>query len=70
MADKTCTGSCLQCSFQQQTYCAAQRSYLLVEAMKGVVERLGRLETAVLALSSKEEIIDVAEAQRDPGAAE
>ena len=44
MADKLCTGDCLKCSFQQQVYCAAQRSYALMALMPNIVERLDRIE--------------------------
>lgn len=44
MADNKCTGDCLKCSFQQQIYCAAQRTYAMMENQRAIVERLDRLE--------------------------
>lgn len=48
----TCTGDCLKCSFQQQVYCSAQRSYAIMENQRAVVERLDRLEQAVASLTA------------------
>lgn len=44
MAENKCTGDCLKCSFQQQVYCAAQRTYAMMENQRAIVERLDRLE--------------------------
>ena len=47
MAEKQCTGDCLKCSFQQQVYCAAQRSYALMTYIPGIIERLDRIENSL-----------------------
>ena len=66
---KTCTGDCIKCGFQQQTYCAAQRCYYLMDAVRGLADRLGRIEGALAALAAPGEIIAAsAEAQTGPGA--
>ena len=44
MPDKKCNGECIKCSFQQQTYCAAQRSYAIMTYLPAIIERLDRLE--------------------------
>ncbi len=44
MADFKCTGECIKCSFQQQTYCAAQRGYAMMTYLPAIVERLDRIE--------------------------
>lgn len=41
---QTCTGDCLKCSFQQQTYCAAQHGHAIMTYMPAIIERLDRLE--------------------------
>lgn len=43
MAEKTCTGECLKCSFQQQVYCSAQRTYAIMANQEAIVERLDRI---------------------------
>ena len=43
MADWTCTGECLKCNLQQQTYCSAQRSYAILRNQEAIVERLDRV---------------------------
>ena len=40
----TCTGDCLKCSFQQQTYCAAQRSYGIMKNQEVIIARLEAIE--------------------------
>ena len=44
MAESKCTGDCLKCSFQQQTYCAAQRTYALMTYIPAMLEKLERLD--------------------------
>ena len=44
MAENKCTGECIKCSFQQQTYCAAQKSYAIMTYMPAIIERLDDLE--------------------------
>lgn len=59
MADnKTCTGDCLKCSFQQQTYCAAQRTYAIMENQRVIVERLERIESAIGDITTNNDIIN------------
>ena len=43
--DKKCTGECIKCSFQQQTYCAAQHGHAIMTYMPAIIERLDRLES-------------------------
>lgn len=58
MADNKCTGDCLKCSFQQQIYCAAQRTYAMMENQRAIVERLDRLEAR---LSTTAPLISIAQ---------
>ena len=51
MAENKCTGDCLKCSFQQQVYCAAQRTYGLMENQRNIVERLEHIEAAIRSLT-------------------
>ena len=51
MAAQTCTGDCLKCSFQQQTYCAAQRSYGIMKNQEAIVARLDALAAALAAFT-------------------
>ena len=44
MPEKKCTGECLKCSFQQQVYCSAQRTYAIMNNQEAIVNRLDRLE--------------------------
>lgn len=50
MASKTCDGNCLSCSFQQQTYCAAQRTYALLKNQETMFSRIDNLEEAIRAM--------------------
>ena len=50
MATKTCDGNCLSCSFQQQVYCAAQRTYQMMKNQEVFSTRLANMEEAVEAL--------------------
>ena len=43
MAQSSCTGDCLKCSFQQQTYCAAQYGHAIMAVMPAIIERLDML---------------------------
>lgn len=66
---QTCTGDCLKCSFQQQTYCAAQRSYGIMKNQEAIVARLDAIEIA-LASFAPGKIINLLEdnAQKGSGA--
>ena len=44
---KQCTGDCLKCSFQQQTYCSAQRSYAILKNQEAIYARLETIEKAL-----------------------
>ena len=44
MPEKKCTGECLKCTFQQQVYCSAQRTYAIMLNQEAIVARLDRLE--------------------------
>lgn len=50
MANKTCDGNCLGCSFQQQMYCAAQRSYAISKNQETMFSHLANIEEAISAL--------------------
>lgn len=50
MANKTCDGNCLGCSFQQQTYCSAQRTYQMMKNEEVLFSRLSVMEEALEAL--------------------
>lgn len=66
----TCSGDCLKCSFQQQTYCSAQRSYALLENQRAIVERLDRIEKAMGALTAHDIIPLEDNKAQNPGGAE
>lgn len=51
MPEKKCTGDCLKCSFQQQVYCAAQRTYAIMKNQEAIVERIDALEARLFANS-------------------
>lgn len=67
-----CTGDCLKCSFQQQVYCSAQRTYAMMENQKAIVERLDNLEASMSLLTAKNDIINPLEDYKaqNPGGAE
>lgn len=52
MAANVCDGNCLGCSFQQQTYCAAQRTYALLKNEEALFSHISNLEEAVAALGT------------------
>lgn len=54
MANNSCTGDCLKCSFQQQVYCSAQRSYAMMENQRAIVERLDRIEAAIGSITASD----------------
>ena len=66
---QSCTGDCLKCSFQQQTYCAAQRSYGIMKNQEAIVARLDAID-AKLSAFSPDSLINLLEekAQVDSGA--
>ena len=45
MTEKTCSGDCLQCGMPQQIYCAAQRTYALMDSYGKLMERMDRMES-------------------------
>ena len=47
---KSCDGNCLGCSFQQQTYCSAQRTYALLKNEEALFSHIAGLEEAVTEL--------------------
>lgn len=55
---KTCDGNCLTCSFQQQTYCGAQRTYALLKNQEAMFSRLANLEEALAAMKGAFERFD------------
>ena len=46
---QSCTGECLKCSFQQQTYCAAQRTYGNMKNQEAIVARLDAIDARLSA---------------------
>ena len=48
---QTCTGDCLKCSFQQQVYCASQRTYGLMKNQEAIVARLDAIAAALSAFT-------------------
>lgn len=63
-----CTGDCLKCTFQQQVYCSAQRTYGMMENQKAIVNRLDRLEEILLRFDTKDIIPLEDKAQKGSGA--
>ena len=51
---QSCTGDCLKCSFQQQTYCAAQHGHAIMTYMPAIIEKLD----AVLSRFGQADIIN------------
>ena len=49
---QTCTGDCLKCNFQQQTYCAAQRSYGIMKNQETIVALLNNIAEKLTALDA------------------
>ena len=68
MAENKCTGECLKCNFQQQVYCAAQRTYAMMLNQEAIVNRLDRME-AMLSRFDTRDIIPLEDnAQSGSGA--
>lgn len=69
MSVQTCTGDCLKCSFQQQTYCAAQRTYGLMKNQEAIVARLDAISAALAAFTPGQVFNPMEDnAQNDSGA--
>ena len=70
MAERTCTGDCLKCSFQQQTYCSAQRSYGIMKNQEAIVAKLDAILSSLPKFASSEiiSLLDKDNAQKDAGA--
>lgn len=69
MAEKQCTGNCLQCSMQQQVYCAAQYGHAVMAFMPVLMERLDGLTRALSGFSPQEIINPLKDnAQKGSGA--
>lgn len=66
MAENKCTGECLRCGFQQQVYCAAQRTYAMMNNQEAIVARLDRLD-ALLARFDTKDIIPLLEDDAQDG---
>ena len=43
MADFNCTGDCIKCGPAQRIYCAAQRSYAILETQQAILAQLAEL---------------------------
>lgn len=69
-AEKTCTGDCLRCSLQQQIYCAAQRSYAMMENQRSFAARLEEISHKLDGITNQEAIIPLGGAQNAGGADE
>ena len=48
--EKKCTGDCLQCSFAKQNYCAAQRSFAIMQQQAAIISAIERIERALAAM--------------------
>lgn len=69
MAENTCTGECIKCSFQQQIYCAAQHGHAIMNNQRAIVERLDRLEAGIASIAGPQALINpLEEAQKADGA--
>ena len=70
MAERTCTGDCLKCSFQQQTYCAAQRSYGIMKNQEAIVAKLDAIISSLPKFTSNEiiSLLNKDSAQKEAGA--
>ena len=68
MADFKCTGECLKCSFQQQVYCSAQRTYAIMANQEAIVARLDRLDAELSKFNNNDVIPLEDRAQQDGGA--
>ena len=68
MAENKCTGDCLKCSFQQQMYCSAQRTYAILNNQESIVNRLDILEDMLSRFESKDIIPLEDSAQKGSGA--
>ena len=47
MAEFKCTGDCIKCGPAQRIYCAAQRSYTILENQEAVLARLAELREMI-----------------------
>lgn len=71
MAAQSCTGDCLKCSFQQQTYCAAQRTYGIMKNQESIVAMLNALDAKLSAFTPGNVFNPMEDnAQKDSGAEE
>ena len=70
MAQNNCSGDCLKCSFQQQTYCSAQRTYAIMLNQEAIVARLDRLDAMLSRFDAKDIIPLEDHAQNGSGAEE
>ena len=69
MQENKCTGECLRCSFQQQTYCAAQRSYGIMKNQEAIVARLDAIAAALASFAPGQVFNPMGDsAQKDSGA--
>ena len=68
MAENKCTGDCLRCSFQQQMYCSAQRTYAILNNQESIVNRLDILEDMLSRFDAKDIIPLEDNAQKGSGA--
>jgi len=56
MAENKCTGDCTKCPFPQQVYCAAQRTYAILNNQESIVARLDALSARLSMFDSMESI--------------
>jgi len=68
MAENKCTGECLKCSFQQQVYCSAQRTYAIMNNQEAIVNRLDIIEDMLSGFERKDIIPLEDSAQNGSGA--
>ena len=69
-AEKTCTGDCLRCTMQQQVYCAAQRSYAMMENQRAFAARLEAIERALDRLATPDNLIPLKDEAQSSGGAD
>jgi hypothetical protein len=67
MAENTCTGECIKCSFQQQTYCAAQHGHAVMNNQRAIIARLDRIEASLSGLAMQGTLINPLEEKAQGG---
>ena len=68
MAENTCSGECIKCSFQQQIYCAAQHGHAVMNNQRSIIARLERIEAALARPAALINPLEEKKAQEGTGA--